>query len=571
MDNIRLYLQPGVITNTLRDRMNLVKAGRNFRFQQKQMAVREGTHLWFGASAGEDTVIKVISCEQMRQIDKIAVKEYNIPEVVLMENAGRAVAEAARRMISHVASPRVCVWCGPGSNGGDGFVVARHLIQAGLQVDVNILAPEARFTEAAWDNLRILKKISDNVTFLVLKEHVDSFTRSTGYNYDLLVDAMLGTGVKGAPREPIASAIEWCNQSRIPILSVDVPSGIDADRDIMPEKTIRATRTVTLAYAKPALVMTHGARVAGELEIADISIPHEITADLKPYAKVPESKDIAVLLPVREPWTHKGDYGHVAIIAGSRHMPGASYLAARAALRAGSGLVTLASVEPVIQAGSGVWNELLYLPLGGKDTLDADAYVQFKDHVERFDAVCFGPGSSSQPGVREFLECLLADCDQTIVLDADGLNVIGQDVQVLKSAKAPVILTPHPGEAGRMLGMDSNAIQQDRVGSAQRLRDATGAHVALKGSHTILATMEGDLFINPTGNPGMATAGMGDVLAGVITSLAGQKLESAKAAMAGVYLHGLAGDIAAKSRGAAGLLSTDVIDSLPAALQSLGR
>lgn len=523
-------------------------------------------------------MLKVVTAETMRAMDRSAIEAFGIPGVVLMENAGRAVVERMRQECGNLRGRRVVVLCGTGNNGGDGFVIARHLALQGADVlgvltgDPDTIRGDARV------NYDLLCRIG-----LAPSPAGEVLEKGVLGRADILVDALLGTGLRSAPRAPydaVIAAINRCTQASV--VAVDVPSGVDADTGGIPGEAVRATFTVTFGAPKPGLLLFPGAEYAGKLYVADIGFPWERLAPETPYSWIrPEA--YRSVLPKRRPDTHKGDYGHVGILAGSRGMAGAPALAARAAQRVGAGLVTVltpACVQPVVAAKL---DEAMTLALPEADGAVAEEAIEVvAGFAARTTILCMGPGLTNAPRVASLILRVMEEVACPLVVDADGLNALAGHPEVARRRRdrgmpSPV-LTPHPGEAARLLGTSIAQVQSNRVESARRLAERYGACVVLKGCRTLVAGPEGHVSINTTGNPGMATGGSGDVLTGIIGGMLAQAFAT-DAALSweqvrqivemAVMVHGIAGDIAVGQQGEMPLIAGDIIACLPEALRCL--
>lgn len=512
--------------------------------------------------------MQLVTAAEMRELDKRAIEEYGIPGLILMENAGRQVAEAAREMLGGAGGKKVIVFAGKGNNGGDGLVAARHLLNAGAAVKVFLLAGAEEMTGDALTNLKIWRKMGQPAETAVREDLPELLE-----DCDLIVDAIFGTGFRGTPREPAAGVINAINGSRKPVLAVDVPSGLEADTGLARGPCVRAARTVTFALPKLGLVQEPGASYAGRLHVADISIPSFLLKGENFKRFLLSREMVGGWLPPRSRTAHKGECGRVLVVAGSRGMTGAACLAAEGAARAGAGLVTLAVPEGVQDLVAARLTEIITvgLPATTRQTLSREACADMLALAERADVLALGPGITTHPETVACVRSLLPALNIPCVLDADGLNCFAGRTDIFGLLSSPLVVTPHPGELARLTGQPTGAIQQDRVGAAERAAGEWGAVVLLKGAATVIASPEGRVYINPTGNPGMATGGSGDVLTGVVAGLLAQGLDALRSAAAGAFLHGLAGDLAARRKGLRGLLAGDILSFLPEALEEVER
>jgi hydroxyethylthiazole kinase-like uncharacterized protein yjeF len=503
--------------------------------------------------------MKLATAEEMRRIDAAAIEKYALPGIVLMENAGRQVTEAVREMLLEDPAAHVLIVCGKGNNGGDGLVVARHLANQGVHVQVALLADARELTGDAATNLRMAQNLGVRIT-----ENADeSAVRMMTERADLIVDAVLGTGITGEVHGVSSGAIDAINRSRARVIAVDIPSGVKADTGTVAGRAVRADMTVTFGLPKLGLVQYPGRELCGELRVADISLPHPLLVSDALKAELVDADLAEVLLPERFPAMHKGDAGRALVVAGSVGMTGAAALCARAATRAGAGLVTLAcpaSLNDILEVKC---TEAMTVPMPEtpQRSLDASAQREVLERASRSDAVALGPGLSQNPGTAEFVRSTVKAIPVPLVLDADGLNCLGGDLRLLLDRQAGTVLTPHPGELARLLGTTPESIEEDRVAAARRAARTARSVVVLKGAATIIAEPEGYVWVNTTGNCGMASGGMGDVLTGVLLAFLAGGAEPVAAAVAAVYYHGLAADLAAET-GARGLLASDVVERL---------
>jgi len=510
--------------------------------------------------------VRLPNSEQMREIERRAAEEAGLPTLLLMEHAGRAVAQVTWRLLRERGGDRVAVVCGKGNNGGDGLCAARHLANAGLGVRVYLLARDQDLQGDAATNLRALRAAGVEVDNVV--GAVDTAVRAIGHGADVLVDAIFGTGFRGSAMGLSARAIEAVNESRLPVVAVDVPSGLDADTGRVEGPCVRAHVTVTMALPKVGLLVYPGAAYAGEVVVADLGIPRKLVMDVPLPTEVATAAQVARRLPPRAPEAHKGTYGRVLLVAGSARFSGAPKLAALGALRSGAGLVRLAVPAGIFPAVAAAALEYMPVALPERDgALDSSALQGVLEYAQDADVVALGPGLGTTEGVAQVVTGVVRKCDRPLVLDADALNVLRGHHALLREAAAPVVTTPHPGELGRLLGIPTADVQRSRLEVARSAARLTGAVTLLKGARTLVAAPDGRLVVNPTGNPGMASGGMGDVLTGVVAALIAQGLVPFEAAWVAAYLHGLAADLLAETLGDRGLLAHDVAERLPEAMQ----
>jgi hydroxyethylthiazole kinase-like uncharacterized protein yjeF len=523
-------------------------------------------------------MIPVLTAAEMGQADRRTIDEIGVPGAVLMENAGAAVAAAIRQR--YPAARRPVVLCGRGNNGGDGFVVASRLRD--LQPAVYLTASRTDVKGDARTHLAAYEGTGGRVTELLDAAGWQA-ARQAVRRADVLVDALLGTGLRDRPSGLLGQIIGDIASAAgpgVPIVAVDIPSGLPSDTGDVAWETVRAALTVTFAAPKHGHVLPPACERVGELVVADIGIPAAVLAETGARLWLLEARDAARAFPPRKPDAHKGTFGHVLVVAGSVGKSGAAILSACGALRAGAGLVTVATPAPALPMVAAGRPELMTepLPVGGNGGLDREALGRALALAGQVDAVVVGPGLGQDEATRDFVRGLVADCAAPLVIDADGLNALAPDrsstepaAAVLQKRSAATVVTPHPGEMARLVGSDTAAVQRRRLDIAREFAAASRAIAVLKGYRTLVADPEGRAGVNPTGNPGMATGGTGDALSGILGALLARGLDAWTAATAGVYVHGLAGDVAARRLGQESLLAGDLVDALPEAIRSLGH
>jgi NAD(P)H-hydrate epimerase len=512
-------------------------------------------------------MMPVVSRAEMRELDRLTIEVHGTPGHVLMERAGTGAAEVFWREFPGVRTHPVVI-AGKGNNGGDGFVVARWLRRRGVRCDVVLLARAADVQGDAGRNLRAFVRGRGRLIEAPGEAGVEAARAAMGRSR-IVIDAIFGTGLSAPVTGPTAAVIALMNACGLPVFAIDVPSGLDADRGVPLGVAVQAEATATFGFPKTGLLLFPGADYAGTLAVVDIGIAPEAVDSVRPSCRVWSTADVGAAFPPRPGDAHKGDAGHVCIVAGGRGKCGAAVLAAEAATRCGAGLTTLALPESERALVATQLREVMTAALAaGADGLFAAPVREgLGILLAGKSSVVVGPGIGVSDGTRALVRQLIASCELPLVIDADGLNCIGDDLAVLRRRRGPTVLTPHPGEMGRLTKAGTPAIQADRVGAARRLAQETGACVVLKGARTVVAGPSGVAAINLTGNPGMASGGMGDVLAGMIGSLCGQGLGAEEAALVGVHLHGLAADVAAEAQGGKiGLIASDVIATLPRAI-----
>lgn len=476
----------------------------------------------------------------------------------LMENAGREVASAAVRLAGGAYGRRAVVVCGKGNNGGDGLVAARHLDRWGLRVTVVMLEPGQDLREPAATNLARLAHTTVRVRPFAAGRLARELARA-----DVAVDAVFGTGFRGVPEDAFAEAIEALRDAGVPVVAVDIPSGVNGETGAVEGVAVPAAITVTFGAAKPGVVLLPGAGLAGVVEVADIGFPHDL---IRGDVSVVEAGDVASWLPRRAAETHKRAAGFAVVIGGSRLMTGAVSLMARAAYRSGAGLVAAAVPEGILPVVQGDVREAVFasLPETARGTA-AGASERLTQILTEADAVAIGPGMTTDEETSAWIRGLVRSNESPIVLDADGLNAFAGRASELGERRAELALTPHAGEFARLVGLSAGEVEADRIGHVRKLAAETRAVVLLKGTRTLVGTPDGQVRVNPTGGPFLASGGTGDVLTGMIAGLLARGLAPADAASAAAYIHGVAGALASKLAGD-GTTAGDVLDRIPRAL-----
>jgi NAD(P)H-hydrate epimerase len=513
--------------------------------------------------------MKVAKAAEMREIDRRAIDEFGLPGAALMESAGGEVARKVEEILGCASGKKICIFAGKGNNGGDGFVAARRLINKGAKVKVLLVEGKDAVTGDARLNLDVLYKTGSDVVELAGERDWDK-AKFAAALADCLVDAIVGTGFRGEVDGHMAEIIKIINAADKPVVAVDIPSGIDANTGQVRGVAVKATHTVTFALPKPGLLFQPGAAYAGAVTVADIGIPSALlqAGDIKQNAVTAEY--VRSILPQRQPWDHKGCSGRVLVVAGSQGLTGAAALTSAAAVRSGAGLVTLGVAASLNNIMENKLTEVMTKPLPetawGSIGLQAVPYIS--QMAEGCDVLAVGPGLGQEDETAQAVREMVKSAGCPLVLDADAVNALAGYTDILLDLAALAVLTPHPGEMARITGLSAAKINADRLTSAQEAAAAWGAIVVLKGPATVVAFPDGEVFINTTGNAGMATGGTGDVLTGVIAAFIAQGLSSHDAAVAGVYIHGLAGDIAAR-QGMIGMTAGDVLQAIPAAIRSV--
>jgi NAD(P)H-hydrate epimerase len=516
-------------------------------------------------------VLGVFTAEEMRRLDRRAIAELGIPGAILMENAGRGAADAIAAALSALGAPRrgarVVIVCGKGGNGGDGFVVARRLKRQGAAPSVVLACAPGEVGGDARLKLEALRstgirprRFEDDraIAALLARAHV-------------VVDALLGTGSRGAPDGEVARAIELINASRRPVVALDIPSGLPADGGAPAGVAIRAVLTLTFAGLKRGLLAAPGDELAGRVSVIPIGVPEaEVSRGVTTFLL--EARDVAPRFPPRARAAHKGTYGHLLLVAGSLGKTGAAALGAAAAMRSGAGLVTVAtpsSQQPIVAAH--VLEAMTEpLPETPARTLALKAREVVAELAASRDAVAIGPGLGLEDETRQVVRSLIEKLDKPMAVDADALTALTGHLELLGTAPRTRCLTPHPGEMARMLGVGVSEVQRDRIETARAFATRYRTHLVLKGARSVIAAPDGRVFLNPTGNPGMASGGTGDVLTGMLGAFLARGLDAEAALQSSVYLHGSAGDIAAERVGEESLIARDVIAAIPEAFKRLG-
>lgn len=516
--------------------------------------------------------MKLLTAEQMRQLDQQAIATFGIPSVVLMENAGRTTYQILRREFPHLTGMVVIV-AGRGNNGGDGFVVGRYLAQDGFGVKVLLLAEQDQVQGDARINLEILNRLKvpviEVITESAFVDNMDLLRRA-----ELVVDGILGTGLNSDVTGLYRTAIEAINDLPVAVLAIDIPSGLSADSGQPWGMAVQADVTVTYGWPKLGQILPPGRDWVGRLWQVDISIPPSLLDISK--IELAEARELRSLLPPRPFASHKGSYGHLLIVAGSEGKTGAATLTAQGALRVGAGLVTVGIPSSLNDIMEVKLTEAMTVPLPevkGNRALGSAALSSLETIGKGKSAIAVGPGLGTHPETRQLVRDLIRRTNIPLVVDADGINALAEDLSCLESIQAPIILTPHPGEMSRLLGRSTGEIQGCRPAAAQDFSRRHGITLVLKGSQTVISDPEGRTYINNTGNPNLAAGGTGDVLTGMIAGFMAQKLPAFDAARLGVYLHGLVADQLMEKKGDRGVLAGELLETLPAVITkfTLGR
>jgi NAD(P)H-hydrate epimerase len=514
--------------------------------------------------------MKILTSDQMRNIDRRAIDEVGIPDLVLMENAGGQVVDTLLELYPEVDPDRVLILCGKGNNGGDAMVVARQLVGCGLDPRVVLLYPRAAFKGNAAHQLQILERIGIECEEMATPEAWEEF-RNELPEYEIILDGLLGTGLSKPVEGFLEQVILDVNMASGEVVALDIPSGLSGNSSEIPGAAIEADATVALACPKIPHIFPPAEALAGDIYIADIGIPEACVELEQATLNLIDEALLEGLLPPRDPETHKGDFGHILVVAGSTGKPGAARMVGSGALRAGAGLVTAATPKGAVGAVGAQLMEMMTEPLPETDagTLAAKAAAAVRKLETGKTVLAVGPGLSMDAETQSAIRDIVKKTALPVILDADGLNAFAGHVGDLSGKSRPLLLTPHPGEMGRLLEISSDAVQADRIGACRRLATERDCGVVLKGYRTLIGTPEGEVFVNVTGNPGMASGGSGDVLTGVLAGLVAQGLPVVQAALLGVYVHGLAGDLAAEKTGEVSLMAGDILEHLPEAFRQI--
>jgi NAD(P)H-hydrate epimerase len=511
--------------------------------------------------------MRLVTNKEMQAIDTWAIRKFGIPGPVLMENAGQGCVNVLEEYYD-LQDLRVLIVCGHGNNGGDGFVIARLLQNRGAHVQV-VLPGKGTLKKDARLNYDLARKagieINKSMTMAAIRRQYERFRP------DVIIDALFGTGFSGTLKGIYRATIEFMNSSDVMILSVDIPSGVNGDTGSFDTTCVIADVTATMCLPKRGHYLYPGREFCGDLHIVDIGIPYNTISDGFPH--VLEFETIRSLLPFRPPDGHKGTFGNILIIAGARGYSGAAAMAASAALYTGAGYVRLAAPRGIIDALESKLLEVVKIPLEqtAQETISPHALGTLMPHIATADVVVIGPGLTTHPETAEFFHSLLPYLEQPTVIDADALNIIAQDPRCMKHLHVPLVVTPHPGELSRITGLTAGDINAGRIDLAKDIAKKWKCTMILKGAPTVIASSDGSCFVNPTGNNGMASAGSGDVLIGMLSGFIAQQCSPLEASMLSVFLHGLSGDLAAADKNEYSITASDLLEYIPDALNYVLR
>ncbi len=532
--------------------------------------------------------MKIVSTEKIRELDRLTIEKFGVPGALLMERAGQGIAAGVIRLSRehHLAGNKALLIAGHGNNGGDAFVAARFLKDAGFAVQVLLAGEKAKLRGDALCHFK--KMTRHKVPFKELKSENDwhKLAAENKYCPEIIVDGVLGTGLEGKARGVAAAAIRFINalSGKSLVVAIDIPSGLDSDTGdakgdspspsaMAKRDSVRADLTITLGLPKKGLVEQSALEYVGRVEVVDIGLPSALTGKIKPDIELITPADISPLFPRRGRNSHKGTYGHILIMGGAGGYSGAMTLAALSAVRSGAGLVTVVVPERLVPlVAINVPEAMVHgAPETESGSLDSACWEKWGKKLGEFSAILAGPGMTRHPATRRLVEMILRDSKIPVVLDADALNVFAGEALKLSSRTAQLVITPHPGEMARLLGMTAAQVQSNRAGTAGKASALTNSTTVLKGAGTIVAGQDKPLQINMTGNPGMSSGGMGDVLAGLLGGLLAQGMKPFDASRAAVYLHGRAGDLAAAGTSEQTLIAGDLISFLPDAFREVAR
>ena len=512
----------------------------------------------------------IVTASQMQELDRRTIQEAGIPGKVLMERAGRGVVSALEEMEGSLHGKTVTIFCGKGNNGGDGFVIARLLRRKRCKVHVCLLAKPQDLNGDAKIMYQQYAKLRNTAKVLTYPSQ-EKIQQLLGQS-NIVVDALLGTGISSSVKDEYAATIDTINASGLLTIAVDIPSGIQTDTGAVLGTAIQAELTVTFGYPKLGLFLGSAIDHVGKIHRVNIGIPDEYIEDMLVPATLITADEIKGILPKRKPSSHKGTYGHTGIIAGSMGKTGAAALSALAALRVGTGLVTIATPQSVNASLESKTLEAMTLPMPetSERTFSLAALPLLRTFVQTHEAIGLGPGLTTYPETMKMAQNLISEIRCPCIIDADALNALAEKTDILRNCHSTPVLTPHPGEMARLVGnVSTQDINAHRLTVAQEFAQHHSCILVLKGARTVIAEPDGRVAICPTGNPGMATAGMGDVLTGMIAGLLAQGLPPGLAAKAGVFLHGLAGDLGAHELGQASLIASDLLDFIPQAISTV--
>ncbi len=514
--------------------------------------------------------MKIATADQMRELDRQSIETVRIPGVILMENAGKETIDILEFVFDNLSDYHFTIIAGKGNNGGDGFVVARHLWNRQADVGVILIGTLDDLRGDARINAEIVERMGIPIMEVFdWNDDLDNILHQS----DIIIDAIFGTGLSKPATGIYLSAIRAINQSESYVVSLDIPSGIFADHPDVIGESVRANLTVTFGLPKPALLLFPAAAYAGQVIVADISIPRELIDSYPIAGHILTPYDFPTLFQERMVDTHKGSYGHLLIIAGSPGKTGAAALAGIAGLRAGAGLVTVAVPDQFHSILAVKLTEVMTAPIpsGNGQYFDLTSMPTIESLLHGKSAVLIGPGLGTNPDTIAFIQTLIPQIDLPLIIDADGLNCLANTPHSWRRKKHPLIITPHPGEMSRLVRKTTAETLSQQLDIVNQYALESGAYVVFKTARTLIATPAGDWFVNITGNPGLASGGTGDVLAGLIAGYVTQGFNAQESTLGGVFLHGLAGDLAATELGEPHMIASDILAHLQHAKTSISR
>lgn len=512
--------------------------------------------------------MRIVTSSEMYGIEEAGEKA-GISRGNMMENAGKNIVNELLKLFPDLKKKKICILCGKGNNGGDGLVAARYLARIGIKPKVSILGKADEISPLSKQNLLRLKKFKVNIREVV---KIDDILIKEIKSCNVVLDAIFGTGFKGSIKglcSDIVRLLSWDKADRPIVVSVDLPTGVNADTGEVSVPCVRADWTFTLGFPKKGLFVFPGMKFAGRLRILDIGIPKNLAG--AGWLNLITQNEISRFLSPRRIDSHKGCYGHVFILSGSVGMTGAAMLANLGALYSGAGLVTAGIPKSLNQIMEVKLTEVMTRPLPEtkSQTLSLSGYKEISSFVRNVDVIAIGPGLSRVNETLNLSREIIEKMDLPMVIDADAIFALKGHTAILKKRRAPSVITPHPGEMVYLTGKRVGEIQSKRIEIAKDFARRFKVITVLKGARTVVASPEGEVWVNPTGNPGMASGGAGDVLTGIIASLIGQKIDPFDAAKSGVYIHGLAGDLARDEKGEMGLVASDIVNKLPYAFKKV--
>ena len=510
----------------------------------------------------------VLSPEEMQQVDQKTITN-GFPEILLMETAGRGTAQLVDESLENKTNKdqQITIFTGKGNNGGDGFVVARFLDMWGYDVQLICMGGKDDLQGVTLINFELCEM--RNITIKSFDQIDKQSLKTILNNTELVVDALLGTGLSGNVRGNYKEVIKLINKTDALVIAVDIPSGINGKTGQVQGVAVKADFTATMAFLKLGLTIYPGREYCGKTRVVDLGMPDSSLNNIGYNHFTLNEKEASNMLPERDITGHKGTFGKIGVIGGAPGMSGAPAMTGMAALRTGTGLVSAIvprNIQPVVASNS---SELITQGINcDKEGICLEAFSELTKMKNEFDIMAMGPGLSQSAEVKLLVEKMIERFDLPLVLDADGINAINNP-EILKERKSPLILTPHPGEMARLIDKEISEIQSNRIKISRSFAQEYNTYLILKGAATVVALPDGDIYINQTGNQGMATAGSGDVLTGIVCSLLGQGLSPRSAVILAPYIHGLAGDLAVENIGFSGLIAGDIIQHIPEAVKSL--